>query len=168
MCIRDRFRGRRSRNKVTVGEPAVGSLIAGVFFFGSGWLGFFCNVVGLRAVSLGERVWCLAGTLLVACLEVTLVFFVCACKPCLCLSHPSFVFLPPMCFCGGFGSLFLGSPSDELFGRAWLLRLRCSGNTMDKKFRLIRSGGARSFVRWKEWAKGAGFHSWFSRKGGGG
>ena len=28
--------------------------------------------------------------------------------------------------------MFLGSPSHDLFGRAWLLRLRCSGNTMDK------------------------------------
>ena len=33
------FGGRRSHNKVTVGEPMVGSLIVGVFFFGSGWLG---------------------------------------------------------------------------------------------------------------------------------
>ena len=58
------FIGRKSRNKVTVGEPVVGSLIVGVFFFGSGWLGFDCNV-GLCGVSLGQRVWCLVGTLLV-------------------------------------------------------------------------------------------------------
>jgi len=141
----------------------VGSLIAGVFFFGLVWLGFDCNV-GLCGVSLGERVWCLVGTLLVACLEVTLVF---SCVPanhaCAFLTHPLF-FFPPICFCRGFGSLFLGSPSNDLFGRAWLLQLRCLGNTMDK-FRLIHIGGARSFVHWKAWAKAAGFHIWFSRKG---
>jgi len=99
----------------------VGSLIAGVFFFGSGWLGFNCNVV-LCGVSLGERVWCLVGTLLVSWLEVTLVFScVLASHACACPTHPLF-FFPLMCFCRGFRSLFHGSPSDDLFGQAWLLQ----------------------------------------------
>ena len=121
----------------------VGSLIAGGLFFGSGWLVFYCNV-GPCVVSLGERVWCLVGTLLISCLEVTLVFScVLARYACACPTHPLFLF-PPMCFCRGFRSLFLGSPFDNLFGRACLLRLRCSRNMMDK-FRLIRSGSAWYF-----------------------
>jgi len=141
------FRGRRSHNKVTVGELAVGSLITGVFFFGSGWLGFDCNV-GMCGVSLGGRVWCLVGTLLVTCLKVMLIFScVIASHTCACPTHPLF-FFPPMCFCRRFGSLFLGSQSDNLFDRAWLSQLRCLGNMMDK-FRLICSGDARSFVHWK-------------------
>jgi len=85
------FRGRRSHNNVIVDEPTVGSLIAGVFFFGSDWLGFDCNV-GLCGVSLGERVWCLARTLLVAYLEVTLVL------SCVCLQAILVLVPPILCF----------------------------------------------------------------------
>ena len=59
------FKGRRSRNRVIIGEPIVGSLIGGVLFFGSGWVGLDCNM-GPCGVSLAEQVWCFAGTLLVA------------------------------------------------------------------------------------------------------
>ena len=58
----------------------------------------------------------------------------------------------------GFGSSLLEIPlSNGMFGGggARLPQSRCLGNTVEK-FRLIRSGGALSFVRWKMWASVVG------------
>ena len=84
------------------------------------------------------------------------------------LVPPILCFSPPQCAsAGGSEACFLGAFRRTVRPSMVAAELRCLVKTMDK-FGLIRSGGARSFVRWKAWAKGAGFHSWFSRKGGGG
>ena len=111
------FRGRRSRNKVTVGEPAIGSLIAGFcFLIQVVWVSIVCNL-GACGVSLGERVWCLSGwcllwkrlaTFLVAYLEFMPVVS-CTCKRCLCLSHP-FLLFPLTCFLYGVRNLVAQEP----------------------------------------------------------
>jgi len=141
----------------------VGFLITRVFLFGSVWVGFDCNVA-LCGVSLGERVWCLAGTLLVSCLEVMLIFScVLSSHAYACPTHPFFSF--PQCVSvGGLEACFLGARSNDLFGEAWSSQLRCLHNMMDK-FILICTSGARSFFCWKARAKGIGLHSWFSGKG---
>lgn len=121
-------------------------------------------------------VWCVSrGTGLVFCGNIVgflswghACLFMCAYNPCVFLSHPSFVFLHPQCVSvGGSKASFLGALSNDLFSEAWLLQLRCLGDTMDK-FRLICSCSAQCFVSRNAWAKGMGLHSWFSRKGGNG